>query len=198
MNNKLGRVIILGGCPRAGKTTLAARLVRSGLGFSKISGDHLQEAVDAGFTSAYPEHEELGAGNFKFTQKLLENLITDAEVYGINSVYDYYPEDFTLDDIEKLPFKDKLEMYFLGFPDISAEEIKYNIRHYAKPADWIYHIDEDYLEVVAKRIYDFNIKLKADCAKYGYRFINTGVGEDRSVFLDSLYEEIKEGIKNER
>ena len=174
MNYKQGKVIILGGCPRAGKTTLSVKLVKSGLGFSKISGDHL------------------GNHSFDFIKTLLEGLLNDAEAYGVHSVFDYFPDNFTLDDIEKLPFKDKLDMYFLGFPDISVDEIKYNINHYAVYADWIYHVDEDYVKVVAKRIYDFNIKLKADCEKYGYRYINTGVGDERPVILNSLYDEIIE------
>ena len=171
---KQGKVILIGGCPRAGKTTLSVKLVKSGLGFSKISLDHLSDH------------------SFEFIKTLLENLTEEAQVYGISAVFDYYPDDFDLNDIEKLPFKDRLDMYFLGFPDIPVEEIKYNIRHYAKPTDWIYayDMDDDYLEVVAKRIYDFNIKLKQYCKKYSYRFINTGIGEERSAVLDSVYEEI--------
>ena len=76
------------------------------MGFSKISGDHL------------------GGHSFDFINTLLEGLLNDADAYGIHSIFDYFPENFTLDDIEKLPFKDKLDMYFLGFPDISVEEIK--------------------------------------------------------------------------
>ena len=175
MSNKQGKVIIIGGCPRAGKTTLSVKLVKSGLGFSKISGDHLGDVL---------------LSNFEQVKTLLEGLLEDAGAYGINSIFDYYPDNFTLDDIEKLPFKDKLDMYFLGFPDIPVEEIKYNIKHYAVYTDWIYSCSDDYIREVAKRIYDFNIKLKQDCEKYNYRFINTGVGEERSVILDSLYEEI--------
>jgi len=172
--NKSGKVILISGCPRAGKTTLSVKLVKSGLGFSKISLDHLADH------------------SVESIKTLLENLKEEAEVYGINSVFDYYPDSFTLDEIEKLPFRDKLEMYFLGFPDIPIEEIKYNIRYYAKPTDWIYMYDfgDDYLETVAKRIYDFNIKLKSDCKKYNYKFINTGIGEDRNIVLNSLYDEI--------
>ena len=177
MNNKKSKVIIIGGCPRAGKTTLSVKLVRSGLGFSKISGDHLGDDF---------------LSNFERVKTLLEGLLEDAGAYGMNSIFDYFPDNFTLDDIEKLPFKDKLDMYFFGFPDIPVEEIKYNIRHYAKPTDWIYmyDMDDDYLEVVAKRIYDFNIKLKQDCEKYGYRFINTGIGDERNIVLNLLYDEI--------
>ncbi|MCL2774237.1 MAG: hypothetical protein FWD71_12925 [Oscillospiraceae bacterium] len=175
MIDKKGKVLIIGGCPRAGKTTLAVKLVKSGKGFSKTSGDHLGDVF---------------LSDSERVKTLVESLLEDAEVYRINAVFDYYPDNFTLDDIEKLPFKNKLDMYFLGFPDISVEEIKYNIKHYAKPTDWIYGVEEDYLEVVAKRIYNFNIKLKKYCEKYNYRFINTGVGEEKVVILNSLYDEI--------
>ena len=179
MENKKGKVILFGGCPRAGKTTLAVRLVKSGKRFSKISGDSLYGAII-----------ETDVDKAEFIKKVLENLIEDAEIYGINSVFDYCSYDFTLDDIDKLPLKDKLDMYFFGFPDISAKEIQYNIKHYAEPIDWIYHCDDDYIEQVAKRIYYFNIKLKEWCNQYNYQFINTSVGKERNIMLNSLYEKI--------
>ena len=174
---KKGKVIIIGGCPRTGKTTLAVKLVKSGKGFSKISGDFLGEA---------------NMKNFEFIKFLLGGLVDEAEVYGISSTFDYCSWDFTPADMDKVPFKDKLDIYFLGFPDISAEEIRYYIKHYAVPTDWIYHVDNDYIEKTAKRIYAHNIELKEQCKKYNYRFINTGVGEERNIILDSLYDEIIE------
>jgi Ser/Thr protein kinase RdoA (MazF antagonist) len=187
---KQGKVIMLGGCPRTGKTTLAVKLIKSGKSFSKISGDYLGESIDAGLH----EYEEISVDKFEFMKLLLEKLVHDAEVYGINSIYDYCSYDFTPEDIEKLPFKDKLDVYFFGFPDIPAGEIRYHIKHYAKPADWISHVSDDYIGEVAEKIYTHNIELKQQCEKYGYRFINTGVGGDRSVILDLLYEEIIERL----
>jgi len=175
VSDKKGKVIIIGGCPRTGKTTLSVKLVKSGKGFSKISGDFLGEA---------------NIKNFEFVKFLLGGLVDEAEVYRINSIFDYCSWDFTPYDMDKLPFKDKLDIYFFGFPDISDEKIKYNIKHYAKPEDWIYHSDDDYIEKTAKRIYAHNIELKRQCKKYNYRFINTGVGEERDIVLNSLYEEI--------
>jgi len=187
---KQGKVIVIGGCPRAGKTTLSVRLVKSGKGFSKISGDYLGESIDAGLH----EHKGISANKFEFIKLLLEKLIHDAEVYEINSVFDYCSYDFTPEDIERLPFRDKLEIYFFGFPDIPASEIRYAIKHYAKYADWISHVDDDYIGEVSEKIYAHNIILKQQCEKYGYRFVNTGVGKDRSVALDSLYDEIIGGL----
>jgi len=179
MENKKGKVILLGGCPRAGKTTLAVRLVKNGKRFSKISGDSLHGAIT-----------ETDVNKYEFLKKVLERLIDDAEIHEINSIFDYCSYDFTLDDIDKLPFKDKLDMYFFGFPDISVKEIQHNIKYYAEPTDWIYHCDDDYIEQVAKRIYDFNRELKKWCNQYNYQFINTGVGEERNIMLNSLYERI--------
>jgi adenylate kinase family enzyme len=182
MNEEKGRVILLGGLPRTGKTTLAVKLVKSGKKFSKISGDSLYGAI-----------HESDLDKFEFLKTVLEKLIEDAEVYGINSIFDYCSYDFTLEDIDKLPFKDKLDMYFFGFPSISVKEIQHSIKRYAKSTDWIYHCDDDYIEQVAKRIYDFNIELKEWCNRYNYQFINTGVGEERNMLLDSLYERISNG-----
>jgi hypothetical protein len=187
LRNLKGRVILIGGCPRTGKTTLSVRLVKSGKGFSKISGDYFGEAFSENRLTG-----EIKENSFELVEKFLEGLLRDAEVYGINSVFEYCSWDFTIEEVERLPFKDKLDVYFLGFPDISVEEIKYNIKHYAKPADWIYHCSDDYIEETAEKIYAHNIILKKQCEKYNYRFVNTGVGEDRDIILNALYGEIIE------
>jgi len=179
MGEKKGKVILLSGCPRTGKTTLSVRLVKSGKCFSKISGDSLYGAI-----------HETDSDIFEFFKKILEGLIEDAEIYDINSIFDCCSYDFTMDYIDKLPFKNELEIYFFGFPDISEDEIRYNIKHYAKPEDWTYHCDDDYVSKVAKRIYNHNIELKNQCEKHGYRFINTGVGEERIAVLNLMYDEI--------
>ena len=183
---KKGKVIMLGGCPRTGKTTLSVKLVKSGKGFSKISGDYLGEAVAAGLH----EHERISVNKFEFIKLILEKLLHDAEVYGINSIFDYCSYDCTPEDIEKLSFKDNLEIYFLGFSNIPVSEIRYNIKHYASYADWISHVGDDYIAEVAEKIYAHNIILRNQCDKYGYKFVNTGVGAEREIILNSLYDEI--------
>jgi len=112
---KKGKVIIIGGCPRAGKTTLSVRLVKSGKGFSALSGDSLFGAIS-----------ESNIDKFEFFKK----------------------------------------------------------------------IDDDYIGEVAKRIYYFNIKLKEDCEKNHYRFINTGIGKERNIVLNAVYDEIIKSCSN--
>ena len=177
---KQGKVILIMGCPRTGKTTLAVRLVKSGKKFSRMSGDHLSTFVG-----------EAEIQGFDFSA-LIEGLVKDSEIYGMNTVFDCTSYDFPLEAVDKLPFKNKLDIYFFGFPDISEDEIRYNIKHYSKPTDWIYHLSEESLAQSAKYIYDFNIKLKEFCETYGYKFICTGVGAERDAILNLLYDEIIE------
>jgi len=186
MESRQGRVIVIGGCPRVGKTTLAVRLVKGGGGFSRVSLDHLDYALRAG----YPEIKRDGVRKFKFIKTLLEKLVDDAETHGINSVVDEY--DFSPEDIEKLPFKDKLGVYFLGVPDVPAVEIKEHIRRHDTPADWTSRIDDKYLLMAVKKMLVQNALIREQCEKYGYRFAVTGVGGGRDAALDALYAEITE------
>lgn len=186
-----GRVLLIGGCPRAGKTTLSVRLAKEG-GFSRISLDSISDALIQGFPEILIEdptdQEECATKKFAFFQSFIGSLLNDAELYGINSVLDMY--DFTPEHVHRLPFRDRLEVWFLGFPELSVSEIRRVIRQYAAPTDWIAQVDEDYLTVVAERIHRFNQKLKKQCQDYGYPFVDTGVGDARTQKLQELYEMI--------
>jgi len=175
---KTGQVFLLMGCPRTGKTTLSMRLVRSGYNFTRMSGDHLNTFVG-----------DAEVQSFDFTT-LVRELIEDSVTYGVNTVFDCSSYDFPLDQVDSLPFKDKLVIYFLGFPDVTPEEIMQSLRQYSKPTDWQNNVSDDQLLRSAGYIYQMNSKLMAFCAEKGYRFINTGIGADRDRALDMLYNEI--------
>ena len=87
------------------------------------------------------------------------------EIEGIDSVIDMY--DFLPEDINNLKNKNKIEVYFLAYPDCSLEEIKFNVIHYAKPNDWI-----------------------AQCNKFDLRLVDTKSGIDRNLVLNRLLNEI--------
>jgi len=114
--------------------------------------------------------------------------LSDARTYGINTVIDMY--DFTPEYVNKLPFQDDIKAYFLAYPNLSVEEIQYNIRFYAEPTDWIAQVDDEYLAVVARRCHDVNEKLVYQCKEYGYELIHTGAGEDRAKILHAFINRI--------
>ena len=185
-----GKVVILGGTPRSGKTTLANMLAKSG--FSKISFDYLSEALQKGFfeivINDWTSQQECAAKKYKFFESIVETAVADAKVYGLNTVIDMY--DFTPEYIQKLPCLADINVYFLAYPGFSVEQIRHNIRYYAQPSDWIAQVDDEYLTVVAQRCHDVNKNLVHQCEKYNCKLINTQAGDGRLLALTKLYDEI--------
>ncbi len=187
---KQGRLVILGGPPRAGKTTLAVRLAHHG--FNMLSFDHISEALQQGFPEIqvedWTDQDACAKRLFPFFKAIVKCAVEDARLYGVNTVIDMY--DYTPEYVSKLPFQDAIEVYYLAYPDFSVPEIRHIIRVYAAPTDWIAQVDEEYLDVVARRCSMANEKLVRQCGQYGYRLINTGAGSQRTAVLDDLFHQI--------
>jgi len=181
-----GKVIIIGGTPRAGKTTLANRLAKNG--FSKISFDLVSDALQKGFPNLidnWVSQQECAQKKYLFFEGLVEGAVNDAKIYGLNTVFDVY--DFTPEYVSRLPFQNDIAVFYLGYLGFSADEIRHNIRFYAEPTDWIAQVDEDYLTEVAQRCYSFNEILLMQCKEYNYEFVDTKAGADREKVLNELF-----------
>lgn len=190
---KNGKVVILGGTPRSGKTTLALMLARRG--FSKLSFDIINEAIEKGLPEVVIEdnHDQESCAKklYPFFETIVSGVVDDARRFGLNTVIDMY--DYTPEYVSRLPVLADLEVYFLAYPDFDVAEIRSNIRHFAQPEDWIAQVDEDYLTVVAERCDRVNQKLVRQCAEYSFRLVNTGAGDDRERVLADLCREITGG-----
>lgn len=177
----MGRVIILGGNARSGKTTLSCRLIKSG--FNRISLDNIISSIEEGLNISV---DDLSFDlQFSFFEAIVNKAIEEAEVEDINIVIDMF--DFLPSDISKLKNKDKIETYFLAYPSCSLEEIKYNVINYAKPTDWIAQVNDEYLDSCVKRFYERNEVLVKECKKYDMTLIDTKSGEMRDRVLDELF-----------
>ncbi len=180
----MGKVIILGGNARSGKSTLAYRLVKTG--FNRISFDNIYSAIEDGLQI---NMDDVSAEKqFAFFESVVDKCLEEAEIEDINSVIDMY--DFLPKDIDKLKNKEKVSAYFLAYPNMSKEMIKYNVVHYAKPSDWIAQVDEDYLDSCVERFYERNVLLVEECAQYNQILIDTKSGKDRNIILSNLFDEI--------
>lgn len=180
----MGKVVILGGNARSGKTTLAYQLQTKG--FNRISFDLLNTYVEDGLNVDFDELSE--EKKFNFFESVVNEALNESENENVNIAIDMY--DYLPQDIEKLKNKDKVEVYFLAYPGCTKEEIKYNVVHYAKPTDWIAQVNEDYLNSCVDRFYERNKMLVEECSKYNMTLIDTKSGEDRKIILDDLFNKI--------
>ena len=180
----MSKVIILGGNARSGKSTLSFELVKHG--YSRISFDNLYSVLEESFNINMDEIED--TIKFNLFENIVNKSLEEAKNENTNIVIDMY--DFLPKDINKLKRKNEVEVYFLAYPNCTEAEIKYNVKHYAKPTDWIAQVDEDYLASCATRFYERNKMLIEECNKYNMTLINTGSGEERSKSLQELLNKI--------
>lgn len=180
----MAKVVILGGNARSGKSTLAYKLIKKG--FNRISFDNIYSAIEDGLKINMDELSN--DKQFAFFESVVNKALEEAQIEGIDTVIDMY--DFLPIDISRLQNKDKVEAYFLAYPNCTMDEIKYNVIHYAKPTDWIAEVDEEYLDSCVQRFYERNNMLVQECKKYNLPLIDTKSGEERNIILDKLLNEI--------
>lgn len=180
----MGKVVILGGNARSGKSTLAYALVKRG--FSRISLDNLQSIIEDSFKIDFENLDDKTKLNFfeNIVNCSIEEVINE-DTNIVIDMYDYLPSD-----ISKLKNRDKVEVYFLAYPNCSIEEIKKNILLYSKPTDWITQVDLEYLDECVKRFYERNKLLINECKRYNFQLVDTKGGKERDYILKELLEKI--------
>ena len=180
----MGKVVILGGNARSGKTTLALELVKNG--YSRISLDNLQGYIEDGLGINFDDYSY--NMRFNFFKTIVNSALDESKNENTNLVIDMY--DYLPSELEKIEGIDKENVYYLIYPNCTKEEIKYNVIHYAKPTDWIAQVNEEYLNECVERFYDRNNLILNQCTKYNYQYIDTSSGEERNKVLTMLLNKI--------
>lgn len=178
----MGKVVILGGNARSGKSTLSFMLVKKG--FSRISLDNIEEIISNTFNIDFDELSN--EKKFMLFENIVNISLNEAKNEDTNIVIDMY--DYLPMDIDKLVRKDELEIYFLAYPNCNREQIKFNVINYSKPTDWIAQVNEEYLNSCVKRFDNRNKMLVEECKKYNMNLIDTKDGEERNKVLNDLLE----------
>lgn len=169
--------VFIGGVARSGKSTLSKRLQKEG-DYNHIPLDY--------FTASIKEHYP----DTKITSKvvidptssknlalLLSNVIEvmnhQDEKFIIDSAH-IYPEDI-------IPYldKEKWDIYYLGYPNIHAEDKLRMIRMHDNKYDWTHKKTDEELMDILNHLIQISKKLKSDCERLGITFIDTS---DQSFF----------------
>ncbi len=176
---KNGKVIIIAGNKRAGKTTLAMILHKE-YNYNYYNFDMLLDALEETFV-------DLNDGEDTKYVRLLENMVErtlkDAQNYGVNSVYDYIFEPTQLKDFK---YKDKVEIIFLANLDANENNIREDFKKYSKSFDWPSYVSDSDIDRNAKWILSKNNTLIQECKKYNFRLVNTSRGKRREDILKKV------------
>ena len=183
-----GKVVVISGNKRAGKTTLSVKLHKEA-GYNFYNFDAITDAIDEGI---YEPKVHQDTYYWKFFEEMVESSLSLAENYGINTVIDtiefmpYLMKDFK--------YLDKIEVYYLANLDATIDNVKMDMLTYSKPYDWPSYASEADINRNVNFILNRNEYLKEECEKYGFRLINTSRADNRLEIINNTFKEITEGL----
>lgn len=183
MNKKVGRVILISGNKRAGKTTLSVKLQKEA-GFNYYNFDNIMDAIEDEFDVNSVDEKHY----ISFLESFIEFMLEHAKNYEINSIIDtiyYMPKD-----LNNFKYKNDIEIYYLANLDATIDNIKPDFKKYSKSYDWPSYASDEDIERNVNFILERNELLKSDCSKYGYRLINTSREENRKKVIEAVFNEI--------
>lgn len=177
-----GKVVILTGNKRAGKTTLANKLNKE-YNFTHLNMDQILDAVDYVCDKKNLKHF---IDCYDFLEKLVAFAVDNAKNYGENTVIEYI---FKISDVKKIQEKYNVLAYAL-YTDTDEKNLRKILKKYSKEFDWPILVGENDFNRNIKEILDLNERLKEECMNSKIKLIDTSYGKNRDVIIDNLSKEI--------
>ena len=177
-----GKVVILTGNKRAGKTTLANKLNKE-YNFTHLNMDQILDAVDYVCDKKNLKHF---IDCYDFLEKLVAFAVDNAKNYGENTVIEYI---FKISDVKKIQEKYNVLAYGL-YTDTDEKNLRKILKKYSKEFDWPILVGENDFNRNIKEILDLNERLKEECMNSKIKLIDTSYGKNRDVIIDKLSKEI--------
>ena len=176
-----GRLIIVAGNKRAGKTTLCSMLSKKG--FIHLKCDNILDALD----------EAIGSNkyDFNFFNALVSKYYKDAEEYNQDIVFDVY--DFNPSVLKNITLFNKVEIFILAYPNTSKEDIKYCLQNYGEEFQWNKTMSLDDLDRNIDLIFEKNIILDEESKIHNIKLFDVGIKNERAKKITDIYNYIING-----
>ncbi len=168
---KKNKNIFIGGVIRAGKSTIAETMAKNS------SYNHIPlDSIVAALAKTFPETnvsdwfipvDKNSEALKPFLKKYLEKLSREYGNYIVDSAH--IKPEFLAEIIDK----DKWEIVFVGYPNITAKEKLFNIRKHDEETSWTKGFNDEEFISSLQLLIDISEKYKEICDKYGFTFIDT-------------------------
>lgn len=174
-----GKVVIIAGNKRAGKTTLTMMLHEK-YNYNYYNFDMLLDSLEETFPVLQDGSEDK---YILLLEEMVKRSLKDANNYGVSTVYEYI---FTPEQLNSFKYKDQVQIYFLANLDLTEDNIREDMVKYSKSFDWPSYASDEDIERNVRTIMKKNEELTEYCSKYNFKLINTSRGENRKKVLTEL------------
>ena len=174
--------VFISGIARSGKSTLSKRLREAG-DYNYIPLDYFTSSLkrnfkEIGITSSVVIDADSSKKLALLLSRVVEIIDTTNENYLIDSAH-ILPED-----IVKYLNRDKWDIYYCGYPSITAQKKLENIRKYDTENDWTFNKSDDELLDILEKLIQLSGYIKDKCKELDVPFIDTS--KDISSEIEKL------------
>lgn len=180
---KCGKVIVIGGNKRVGKTTLAM-LLHDKYNFNYYNYDMLLDSLEESFSQLNDKNDDK---YISLLNNMVKRSLEDAKNYGVSTIYEYI---FTPKQLSLFKYKNEVQVYFLANLDIDENNAISDMKKYSKSFDWPSFVSNNDIERNVKEIIEKNELLKKECLEYNFELINTSREDNRDKVLNDLVNKI--------
>lgn len=183
---KTGKVIIIGGNKRAGKTTLSLNLHKN-YQFNYYNFDMLLDSLEESIPILNDKND---SKYITLLESMVKRSLLDAKNYGINSVYEYI---FTPKELANFKYRNDVQIIFLANLDANIANIESDLKTYSKSYDWPSFVSDEDIKRNIKWILEQNEELLTECKEYHFNLINTSRGQKRDKIINNIIDNLLEG-----
>lgn len=180
---KKGKVIVVCGNKRAGKTTLCVKLQKE-YNFNYINFDELLDSLEETFPML-DDHND--SKYIKLLENLVKRALEDANNYGVSTCYDYV---FSPSELKDFKYRNDIKIIFLANLDANNSNILEDMKKYSKSFDWPSYASKEDIDRNTKSILEYNKELKVDSKKYNFKLYNTSRGAKRKENIENIVKDI--------
>lgn len=201
----ISKDILIIGESRCGKSTITNYLLNKYNNFEPIRGDSLEIALSSTLSRLDAQDNANSNGsNRKFK---IFNLSSSVLAQYFKTTYEEIKFDLrasqksiiidthsmTVEDSVKY-FRPQCDIYCLGMPNETPENLKLKIRENDTRNDWTYYTGNMIMDVTCRNIIENSKYMQEECEKYHVKFWDTS--GDRKQKLKAIIEEIEKSIIN--
>lgn len=181
-----GKVVIIGGNKRVGKTTISMELHKK-FNFNYYNFDMLLDSLEESLPILNDKNDEK---YISLLESMVKRSLSDAKNYGVNSVYEYI---FMPHELANFKYRDKVQIIFLANLDANMDNIESDLKKYSKDYDWPSYVRDEDIKRNIEWILKQNEKLVIGCKEYKFTLINTSRAEERDRIINNTINNLLEG-----
>ena len=171
--------IFIAGVARSGKSTLSKKFLEKER-YNHIPLDYFTSSLKHNFketkiTSNVVIDRESSKNLSLLLSRVIDIMNGSDELFIIDSAH-IMPKDI----IEYLD-RDKWNIYYLGYPNITVNEKLEIIRKYDTENDWTYRKTDEELENILSNLINLSKEIEEDCKELNIPFIDTSEGIENAI-----------------